>query len=68
MYLNPIIAYEDDPNNDDIHQPHTAYNQGYEAFDSGYSESFNPYDHGTREFDKWLEGHRDAGDHEEEYQ
>ena len=60
MNEDPLIAYEDDPETDAVHQPYTAYNQGYRAGESETPVSLNPYEEGSVEFEWWLDGHRDG--------
>ena len=54
----PTIAYNDDPAGDIIHQPYTAHNQGFEAFQLGHAKRENPYKSGTREHEYWDDGWR----------
>ena len=37
----------DDPVNDTVHQPFSAFNQGFDAFGWGLLRNQNPYDYGT---------------------
>jgi hypothetical protein len=55
--VDPLVAYEDDPETDEVHQPYTAFNQGYEAGEAGIEVSLNPYPEGTREWRWWEDGH-----------
>ncbi len=57
--LNPLIAYKDDPVNDTVHHPYCAYNQGYDASESEYSKSMNPYPEESLEWDYWNQGFDD---------
>ncbi len=60
MALGPLIAYDDDPVNNTIHHPYTAFNQGWDAADTGFMLAENPYDVGRREWRNWLQGWLDA--------
>lgn len=60
---DPLIAYEDDFENDTVHHPYTAFNQGYEARQCDISLSLNPYDPGTREHDAWVDGWETNDEH-----
>lgn len=53
---NPLVAYEDDFENDTVHHPYTAWNQGFDASEQGIPISLNPYKDDSREFDAWNEG------------
>lgn len=54
---DPLIAYIDDAANDQVHQPYTAYCQGFDAREQEIPRSLNPYADGTREQDWWFEGY-----------
>jgi ribosome modulation factor len=61
MELRPLIAYEDDPRDCEVHHPFGAYCQGFDAFEAGYPANLCPYvDDGSRCRDWWLDGWRDA--------
>lgn len=60
MEADPLIAYEDDPEGDTVHQPYTAFNQGFEAGEQGIPKSLNPYAHDSREEHWWDMGHEEA--------
>lgn len=63
MYDDPLVAYPDDPTTDVVHQPYTAFNQGYEARNQDIPQSLNPYQEGSREYDWWDEGWETADRH-----
>lgn len=60
--IDPLIAFEDDPETDEIHQPFTAWNQGYEASEQDIPVSLNPYHEGSREYEWWEWGWEDFKD------
>jgi len=41
--LDPLTAYPDDPTKNEVHQPYTAFNQGFDAYDAGFCIDQNPY-------------------------
>jgi hypothetical protein len=49
----------DDPSSDTVHQPYSAYNQGFAAFGLRVRLKDNPYKPGM-EFDFWDMGWKDA--------
>jgi len=49
----------DDPISDTVHQPYSAYNQGFSAFGFGVQLISNPYPQG-RGYDFWDMGWKDA--------
>ena len=49
----------DDPISDTVHQPYSAYNQGFAAFGLGLKLRTNPYPQG-REYSFWDMGWKDA--------
>jgi hypothetical protein len=55
----------DDPVNDTVHHPYSAYNQGFAAYGLGLVLNVNPYMPG-REFDFWDMGWKDARDQEDD--
>lgn len=57
MNDDPLIAYEDDPIGDTVHQPYTAFCQGFDAAAQGTPASLNPYDEGSRENAWWAMGY-----------
>jgi hypothetical protein len=59
-YDNPLIALVDDPLTDRVHQPYSAFNQGYDAFDLNYPDSLNPYPEESREWRYWDNGWKTA--------
>ena len=55
---DPLIAYDDDPIHNTVHQPYTAFNQGFDAGEQDIPISLNPYQLETREYEWWEEGHK----------
>lgn len=53
---DPLIAYEDDHVTDEVHQPYTAFNQGFDAGEQAIPISLNPYPEGTTEHAWWGSG------------
>ncbi|BDI33359.1 hypothetical protein CCAX7_54100 [Capsulimonas corticalis] len=60
-HLDPLTAYADNPAQDDIHHPYTAYNQGYDAGEKRLGADKNPYQDG-KERSFWFDGYRMAID------
>ena len=60
LELDPLVAYPDDPIKDTVHQPYSAYLQGYEAGQQGVFSSLNPYKGVCEMF--WEEGRQDGED------
>lgn len=54
---DPLIAYPDDPGGDTVHQPYTAFLQGWDAAEEGLPESLNPYPDGSEERTWWAWGY-----------
>ena len=65
MERDPLEVVVDN-GSDVTHQPYVAYNQGFDAFDKGYTSSFNPYPDGSIEEIWWNMGFEDAFDQEQE--
>jgi ribosome modulation factor len=42
--MSDSLEVKVDTGGDDVHHPYTAFNQGFEAFDSGFPKECNPYD------------------------
>lgn len=53
------VCLVDDPVNDTVHQPYSAYDQGFAAFGLGVQLKANPYQQG-REYNFWDMGWKDA--------
>jgi len=60
MSHDPLIAFEDDATDPEIHQPYTAFNQGHESGEDETPISLNPYPDGSKEFIWWNMGHNHA--------
>lgn len=56
---DPLIAYEDDPYTDKVHQPFTAWNQGWNAAEQGIPQSLNPYPQYSVTALFWDDGHEE---------
>ncbi len=54
-----VAVLVDDPIENTVHQPYSAYNQGFDAYGLGLKLLVNPYPQG-REFDFWDMGWKDA--------
>lgn len=54
---DPLMRLDDDPENDTVHHPYSAYNQGYSAGEQDVPESLNPYEEGSREYMFWADGY-----------
>lgn len=54
-----VLVLVDDPVSDTVHQPYSAYSQGFDAFEYGLTLDVNPYPN-SREFTWWDMGWKDA--------
>lgn len=54
---DPLMRLEDDPSGSTVHQPYSAFNQGFDAGKSETPISVNPYEEDSREFRWWNLGH-----------
>ena len=59
------VCLVDDPFNDTVHQPYSAYNQGFSAFWLGVQLRTNPYPQGLQ-CDFWDMGWKDAKEQDDD--
>lgn len=60
---DPLIALEDDPEHGSVHQPYSAFNQGFDAGEQGIPISLNPYPEESIWWHWWNDGHEHATDY-----
>lgn len=59
---DPLMQLDDDPVDNTVHHPYSAFNQGWDAAEQGIPWSLNPYEDGTREADWWELGYEEQQD------